>query len=138
MGRIPHTPPLRKLGTPAEAPEPRSPASFLPSRGCERRKDMNPITGSSPTQNWIEAGAAFDALVRAGGIRASQGGEEELDVVVVGAGQAGLSAGRFLTERGLRYVVLDAHARVGDGWRQRWDSLHLFSPARFDGLDGLP
>ncbi|HEY1418594.1 MAG TPA: NAD(P)-binding domain-containing protein, partial [Myxococcaceae bacterium] len=34
--------------------------------------------------------------------------------------------------------ILDANARVGDSWRHRWDSLRLFSPARFDGLDGMP
>ena len=35
-------------------------------------------------------------------------------------------------------MILDANARVGDSWRQRWDSLRLFTPARFDGLDGMP
>lgn len=100
---------------------------------------MNPTTETPNTKDWIEEGAAFDALVRAGGIGPREAGEtEELDVVVVGGGQAGLSVGRFLVAQGLRFVVLDAHPRVGDGWRGRWDSLRLFSPARFDGLDGLP
>lgn len=84
----------------------------------------------------VEEGAAFTAL--AGGSRAGEPEPvEDFDVVVVGAGQAGLSVGRWLVDRGLRFVLLDAHARVGDGWRRRWDSLHLFSTARFDGLDGL-
>jgi putative flavoprotein involved in K+ transport len=60
------------------------------------------------------------------------------DVIVIGGGQAGLSVGHHLARRGLRFVILDAHARIGDAWRRRWDSLHLFSPARFDGLDGMP
>jgi putative flavoprotein involved in K+ transport len=60
------------------------------------------------------------------------------DVVVVGGGQAGLSVGYHLSRRGLSFVILDAHKRVGDAWRTRWDSLRLFSPARFDGLPGMP
>src|SRR5882724_7425657 len=60
------------------------------------------------------------------------------DVIVIGGGQAGLSVGYHLAQRGLCFVILDANVRVGDAWRQRWDSLKLFSPARFDALDGLP
>ena len=37
-----------------------------------------------------------------------------------------------------KFLILDAHARVGDAWRQRWDSLRLFTPAKYDGLDGMP
>jgi putative flavoprotein involved in K+ transport len=59
-------------------------------------------------------------------------------VVVIGAGQAGLSVGYHLARLGLRFVILDAEARVGDVWRRRWDSLRLFTPARYDGLDGMP
>ena len=60
------------------------------------------------------------------------------DVVVIGAGQAGLSVGYQLKQRGVPFVILDANERVGDVWRNRWDSLRLFSPARFDGLPGMP
>ena len=60
------------------------------------------------------------------------------DVIVVGGGQAGLAAGYHLAQRGLRFIILDAHDRVGDSWRQRWDSLRLFTPARYDGLPGMP
>jgi putative flavoprotein involved in K+ transport len=63
---------------------------------------------------------------------------EKVDVVVVGGGQAGLSVGYGLSSRGVSHVILEAHARVGDAWRRRWDSLHLFSPAKYDGLPGLP
>ena len=62
----------------------------------------------------------------------------KLDVIVIGGGQAGLSVGYHLARRGLRFVILDGHARIGDAWRKRWDSLRLFSPARHDGLDGMP
>jgi putative flavoprotein involved in K+ transport len=62
---------------------------------------------------------------------------ERFDVVVIGAGQAGLSAGYHLTRRGLNVVILEANERVGDNWRNRWDSLRVFSPARYDGLPGM-
>lgn len=63
---------------------------------------------------------------------------ESFDVIVIGAGQAGLSVAYHLKQQGLRFVVLDACARVGDAWRRRWDSLRLFTPARYDGLVGMP
>lgn len=63
---------------------------------------------------------------------------ERVQTIVVGAGQAGLSVGYHLSRRGLPFLILDANARIGDQWRSRWDSLRLFTPARFDGLDGLP
>jgi putative flavoprotein involved in K+ transport len=63
---------------------------------------------------------------------------ESIDTVVVGAGQAGLSVGYHLARRGVPFVILDANRRVGDSWRQRWDSLRLFTPARLDGLNGFP
>jgi putative flavoprotein involved in K+ transport len=63
---------------------------------------------------------------------------EHIETVVVGAGQAGLSVGRHLAERGRPFVILDANERVGDNWRRHWDSLRLFSPARLDGLPGMP
>ena len=57
------------------------------------------------------------------------------DTIVIGGGQAGLSVGYHLAQRGLRFVILDAAQRTGDTWRKRWDSLRLFTPARYDGLD---
>lgn len=62
----------------------------------------------------------------------------KFDVIVIGGGQAGLSVGYHLSRRGLRFLILDGQARIGDAWRKRWDSLRLFSPARHDGLDGMP
>jgi putative flavoprotein involved in K+ transport len=46
--------------------------------------------------------------------------------------------GYHLARRGRRFVILDANARVGDAWRNRWDSLRLFTPARYCGLSGMP
>jgi putative flavoprotein involved in K+ transport len=62
---------------------------------------------------------------------------ERIDTVVIGGGQAGLSVGYHLKKRGVPFVILDASARVGDAWRNRWDSLRLFTPAKFSGLDGM-
>jgi putative flavoprotein involved in K+ transport len=63
---------------------------------------------------------------------------ERIETVVVGGGQAGLSVGYHLARRGLRFVILDANERIGDAWRARRDTLRLFTPARFNGLDGMP
>jgi putative flavoprotein involved in K+ transport len=60
------------------------------------------------------------------------------NTVVIGAGQAGLSVGYHLARRGVDFVILEGRKRIGDQWRERWDSLRLFTPARFDGLDGMP
>ena len=59
------------------------------------------------------------------------------DTIVIGGGQAGLSTGYFLKQQGRDFVILDAGARIGDAWRGRWDSLRLFTPARFSRLAGL-
>jgi putative flavoprotein involved in K+ transport len=63
---------------------------------------------------------------------------ERLETVVIGGGQAGLAVGHHLARRGRPFVILDAHQRVGDAWRKRWDSLRLFTPARYSGLPGWP
>jgi putative flavoprotein involved in K+ transport len=62
---------------------------------------------------------------------------ERVETVIIGAGQAGLSAGYHLSRRGMPFVILDADARVGDHWRDHWDSLRLYSPAGWDGLPGM-
>lgn len=63
---------------------------------------------------------------------------ERLGTVIVGAGQAGLAAGYYLKQGGEPFVILDADERVGDPWRKRWPSLRLYSPAKYDGLPGMP
>jgi putative flavoprotein involved in K+ transport len=62
---------------------------------------------------------------------------EQFETVIVGGGQAGLSAGYHLMKRGRSCVILDANERSGDSWRQRWPSLRLYSPARYNGLPGM-
>jgi putative flavoprotein involved in K+ transport len=63
---------------------------------------------------------------------------ERIDTVIIGGGQAGLSIGYHLARLGRHFVILEGNERSGDTWRKRWDSLRLFTPARFDGLDGMP
>ena len=59
-------------------------------------------------------------------------------VVVIGAGQAGLTIGYFLAQQGRRFVILDEADSIGAAWRTRWESLTLFTPRRYSGLLGLP
>lgn len=59
------------------------------------------------------------------------------DILVIGGGQAGLSVSYHLRRLGADHLVLDASARIGDAWRNRWDSLELFTPRRYDALDGM-
>jgi putative flavoprotein involved in K+ transport len=65
-------------------------------------------------------------------------GKTDWNTIVIGAGQAGLSAGYFLKMRGTDFTILNAEENIGDSWRKRWDSLHLFTPAQVDGLPGYP
>jgi putative flavoprotein involved in K+ transport len=62
---------------------------------------------------------------------------DHFDVVVVGGGQAGLAMGYFLARQGRRFVILERDGLVASAWRQRWESLTLFTPRRYDGLPGL-
>jgi putative flavoprotein involved in K+ transport len=80
---------------------------------------------------FIEEGTASIQLTR-------RRPDPAFDVIVIGGGQAGLSAGYHLARTGARFVILESNARIGDSWRQRWDSLRLFTPAKFSGLDGMP
>ena len=68
----------------------------------------------------------------------AEGDGPALDVAVVGAGQAGLAMAWQLRRHGLRFAVLDAASQLGQAWRTRWDSLRLFTPARFDALPEMP
>jgi putative flavoprotein involved in K+ transport len=65
-------------------------------------------------------------------------GVERFETVIIGGGQAGLSVGYQLAKRGRQFVILEANGRIGDSWRKRWDSLRLFTPARYNGLERFP
>lgn len=60
-----------------------------------------------------------------------------IETIIIGAGQAGLATGYHLRRRGRPFVIIDANARVGDNWRRQWDSLRLYSPAKYDSLPGM-
>src|SRR3954454_6422444 len=64
-------------------------------------------------------------------------GRTPLDVLVIGAGQAGLAVGYHLAARGMRFLLVDAAAEIGHSWATRWDSLRLFTPAEYSALPGM-
>jgi putative flavoprotein involved in K+ transport len=64
--------------------------------------------------------------------------EESFHTIVIGGGQAGLAAGYYLAHQGEDFIILDAGPRTGDSWRNRWDSLRLFTPSQINGLPGMP
>ena len=64
--------------------------------------------------------------------------DRRFKTVVIGGSQSGLAVGYYLAQRDLSFVIVDEHDRIGDAWRNRWDSLRLFTPCRYDGLPGMP
>ena len=64
--------------------------------------------------------------------------DQQPGTVVIGGSQAGLAVGYHLRRQGLQFVILDDNERIGDAWWKRWDSLHLFTPGRYNNLPGMP
>src|ERR671919_225983 len=69
---------------------------------------------------------------------AEDSSREHLEVAVVGGGQAGLAMGYYLREQGLQFAIFEGSASIAPAWRERWDSLTLFTPRRYSALPGLP
>ncbi|HET7379288.1 MAG TPA: multicopper oxidase domain-containing protein [Gaiellales bacterium] len=67
----------------------------------------------------------------------NNGSHTHFEVAVIGAGQAGLAIGRLLAGQDRRFLILDGADSIGAAWRDRWDSLVLFTPRRYDSLPGL-
>jgi putative flavoprotein involved in K+ transport len=63
---------------------------------------------------------------------------QHLDLAVIGGGQAGLAIGHSLSRQGRRFVILERASEIAPAWRERWDSLTLFTPRRYSALPGLP
>jgi putative flavoprotein involved in K+ transport len=63
---------------------------------------------------------------------------ETHDALVIGGGQSGLAAARALRQAGTEPVILEAAEEPGGSWPHYYDSLALFSPARYSALPGLP
>ncbi|HEX5468002.1 MAG TPA: NAD(P)/FAD-dependent oxidoreductase [Gaiellaceae bacterium] len=61
----------------------------------------------------------------------------DYEVAVVGGGQAGLAMGYYLARQGRSFVILERGDSLAPAWRERWDSLTLFTPRRYSGLPGL-
>ena len=78
------------------------------------------------------------SLVRGGESMTNKYSSRKVETIVIGGGQAGLAVGYHLAKRGISFQILDAGQRIGDAWRNRWDSLRLFNPARYAGLPGMP
>ena len=68
---------------------------------------------------------------------AAQNRREHVETLIIGGGQAGLAMGYQLSQRDLPYKIIDAHPRIGDAWRKRWDSFRLFTPNRLNHLPGM-
>src|SRR5579884_888777 len=69
--------------------------------------------------------------------RTAEDSRERFDVVVIGAGQAGLAVGYFMARAGRRFLIVDGADSIAAAWRGRWDSLTLFTPRRYDSLPGF-
>ena len=69
---------------------------------------------------------------------AEVGSGERFEVAVVGGGQAGLAMGYYLRQQGRRFVIFERGDSIAPAWRERWDSLKLFTPRGYSSLPGLP
>jgi putative flavoprotein involved in K+ transport len=118
------------------------------SNNIMARESTSEAGSGADTATLMEEGSAFAALEGGRiaelkrrdplpGASDNTGRSEHFDAVIIGAGQAGLSAGYHLARQGVDFVILEAGKRIGDSWRNRWDSLRLFTPARFDSLEGM-
>src|SRR5215213_199100 len=63
---------------------------------------------------------------------------EHLEVAVIGGSQAGLAMGHYLAQRGRRFVIFERGDSIAPAWRERWDSLTLFTPRSYSALPALP
>jgi len=59
------------------------------------------------------------------------------DVIIIGAGQSGLTMGYYLKQTNLKFLILDKGNAIGEVWRNRYDSLTLFTPNVYSSLPGL-
>ena len=60
-----------------------------------------------------------------------------MDVLIIGAGQAGLALGYYLRQTPLRLQLVERNKRIGESWRRRYEALELFTPRAYSALPGL-
>src|SRR5690606_9260052 len=60
------------------------------------------------------------------------------EILIIGAGQCGLAAGRFLQIKNRDFLILEKNRQIGENWKERYASLQLFTPAAYSALPGLP
>ena len=89
--------------------------------------------GSGPGARTAATAAGTSAGTSAG----NEGADRSVDVLIVGAGQAGLGTAHWLRRLGLPQVRVVDSRPLGQSWLDRWDSLRLFTPRRFSALPGL-
>lgn len=150
MGRIAHPGKFVAWGVLTMKAGARGPR--LSRKNANGREIMTTLRTTAPSMDGAGAGRHPADLVETGNLLRTQPGAfkatashkpvkaeaKHHQVVVIGAGQAGLSAGYHLKQNGIDHVILDGASRIGDVWRSRWDSLRLFTPAKFGSLDGYP
>ena len=59
------------------------------------------------------------------------------EAIVIGAGQAGLAMGYYLKQNNNRFLIIDKGQELGEVWKNRYDSLKLFTPRMYSSLPGL-
>ena len=62
---------------------------------------------------------------------------QSIDTLIIGAGQAGLATAYHVRRLGRECLIVDGNQRVGDNWRRHYDSLRLYTPAKYCGLPGM-
>src|SRR5215211_4588257 len=102
---------------------------------CSRGYDRVPRETASRSEGLVCLRQSPARRLRGGGARMS---EHDFDVVVIGGGQAGLAMGYYLREHGRRFVIFERGDSIAPAWRERWDSLKLFTPRGYSSLPGLP
>ena len=59
------------------------------------------------------------------------------ETIVIGAGQAGLAMGYYLSQSNVNFLIIDKGRELGEVWKERYDSLRLFTPRMYSSLPGL-